>query len=95
MAGDYAPNIDRYGNAGREDPSRSLGLSYGSLGPWAGAVMQGFGNAMNPTQLTGLTPEEMMAGRAGGMSSGGLLDVLGGWSGGGVGNQGMNAGAMG
>ena len=49
---------------------------------------------MNPTALTGLMPEEMMMGRAGGMGGGGLLDMLGGWSGG-VGNQGMNAGAMG
>ena len=119
MAGDYAPQIDRYGNLGREDPSRNIGMSYGSLGPWAGAVMQGFGmmptgplgalglagslglqgltgkslgghvggllgfgNGMNPTQRTGLTPEEMMAGRAGGMSGGGLLDMFGGgWSG--------------
>ena len=124
MAGDYHMNDPRSG-------SRDQGISYGSFGPWAGAVMQGmgmmptgplgalglagslglqgltgkslgghmggllgFGNAMNPTQRTGLTPEEMMMGRGGGMSGGGLLDMLGGWSGG-AGNQGMNAGAMG
>lgn len=134
MAGDYAPHIDRFGNVGREDPSRNIGMSYGSLGPWAGAVMQGmgmmptgplgvlglagslglqgltgksfgghvggllgFGNGMNPTQRTGLTPEEMMMGRAGGMSGGGgLLDMLGGGFGGFSGGvNGLDRGAMG
>lgn len=113
MAGDYHMNDPR-------SQSRDLGVSYGSFGPWAGAVMQGMGmmptgplgalglagslglqgltgkslgghiggllgmgTGMNPTQRTGLTPEEMMMGRAGGMSGGGgLLDMLGGgWSG--------------
>lgn len=128
MGGDFAMNPGRFG-VGREDPSRSLGVSYGSFGPWAGAVMQGlglaaapmspsgvlglglqgltgkslmghaggllgFGGAMNPTAKSGLTPEEMMAGRAGGMGGGGLLDILGGgWSGGNMG--GIDRGALG
>lgn len=126
MAGDYHMNDPR-------SQSRDLGVSYGSFGPWAGAVMQGmgmmptgplgalglagslglqgltgksfgghvggllgFGNGMNPTQRTGLTPEEMMAGRAGGMSGGGLLDMLGGGFGGFSGGvNGLDRGAMG
>ena len=129
MGGDYALNPGRFG-AGREDPSRNLGISYGSFGPWAGAVMQGLGmmptgplsamtvpaslayqgltgksvglggllgSSMNPTQRTGLTPEEMMMGRAGGMSGGGgLLDMLGGGFGGFSGGvNGLDRGAMG
>jgi len=128
MGGDFAMNPGRFG-VSREDPSRSNGVSYGSFGPWAGAVMQGlglaaapmspsgilglglqgltgkslmghaggllgFGGAMNPTQRSGLTPEEMMMGRAGGMGGGGGLLDFGGWSGG-AGNMGMNAGALG
>ena len=128
MGGDFAMNPGRFGIS-REDPSRSNGISYGSFGPWAGAVMQGLGLAaapmspsgilglglqgltgkslaghaggllgfggMNPTQRTGLTPEEMMMGRAGGMSGGGgLLDMMGGWGGAPNIND-LNAGALG
>lgn len=126
MAGDYHMNDPR-------SQSRDQGVSYGSFGPWAGAVMQGLGmmptgplgvlgmagslglqgltgksfgghlggllgmgSGMNPTQRTGLTPEEMMAGRAGGMSGGGLLDMLGGGFGGfGGGVNGLDRGALG
>jgi hypothetical protein len=70
------------------------GLTGKSLMGHAGGLL-GFGGAMNPTQRSGLTPEEMMMGRAGGMGGGGLLDILGGYAGGAAGNMGMNAGPMG
>lgn len=129
MGGEFSLNTGR-NSAFREDPSRNLGISYGSFGPWAGAVMQGLGLAstplsptgalglglqgltgkslmghaggllgfgsMNPTQRSGLTPDEMMAGLGGGMSGGGgLLDIFGGGGGWSGGNMGINAGPMG
>lgn len=54
MAGDYAPHIDRFGNTGREDPSRNLGLTYGSPGPWGRAVFEGLGYATAPVSKGGV-----------------------------------------
>lgn len=53
MGGDFALNSGRNGFS-REDPSRNLGVSYGSFGPWAGAVMRGAGAAVAPMSPMGV-----------------------------------------
>ena len=77
MAGDYHMNDPRSG-------SRDQGISYGSFGPWAGAVMQGMG--MMPTGplgalglagslgLQGLTGKSF-GGHLGGLAAGALVGL--------------------
>lgn len=53
MGGDFSVNPGQFGFS-REDPSRNLGLTYGSPGPWAGAVFNGMGKAMGATSPIGV-----------------------------------------